>query len=295
MTFLTTQDGLRLHLQRWPADGGAYGMVQIVHGLGEHIGRYDRLARELNAAGWHVAGHDQRGHGRSEGPRGGVPSRQALLVDLSAVTDHLRRDGRHILFGHGLGGLVAARFVAEGLMRRAQRWARDVDGLVLSSPALDLDLTLMQRLALRLLNPVLPALRLSRGLQPARASRDPEVVRRCADDRLMHRQVTPRLVRFMVDEGRFVRARAARWRTPTLLLWAGADRCVSPRGSAALAAAAPAQALTSREFPGLCHEIFSEPERDAVVAQLLGWLARFQATAAGAAAVAPETSATAAP
>jgi alpha-beta hydrolase superfamily lysophospholipase len=279
MPVLTTRDGLKLHLQSWPADGRAHGTVQIVHGLGEHIGRYETLARELNAAGWHVAGHDQRGHGRSEGPRGGVSGRQALLADLSAVIDHLRCDGRHILLGHGLGGVVAARFVAEGLMQHAQRWARDVDGLVLSSPAFEPGLTLLQRLALRLLNPVMPALRLNRGLKPAHVSRDPEVVRRCADDPLVHRQVTPRLVRFIVDEGRFVRGRAARWRTPTLLMWGGADRCVAPLGSAAFAAAAPAGVLTAREFPGLFHEIFNEPERDAVVAQLLGWLARFRGAA----------------
>ncbi len=287
MTVLTTRDGLKLHLQRWPVDGSAHGMVQIVHGLGEHIGRYDTLARELNAAGWHVAGHDQRGHGRSEGPRGSIPGRQTLLADLSAVTDHLRREGRHILLGHGLGGLVAARFVAEGLMHRAQRWARDVDGLVLSSPALDPGLTLLQRLALRLLNPVVPALRLARGLKPASACRDPEAVRRCADDPLVHRQVTPRLVRFIVDEGRFVRGRAARWRTPTLLMWGGADLCVSPQGSAAFAAAAPAAVLAARAFPGLFHEVFNEPERGAVVTELLGWLARFQAEAASPAADVP--------
>jgi len=291
MTVLTTRDGLKLHLERWPVGGSAHGMVQIVHGLGEHIGRYEALAQELNVAGWHVAGHDQRGHGRSEGPRGSVPNRQALLSDLSAVTDHLRRGGRHILLGHGLGGLVAARFVAEGLMHRAQRWARDVDGLVLSSPALDPGLMLLQRLALRLLNPVLPALRLRRGLQPRRLSRDPEVVRRCADDPLVHRQVTPRLMRFIVDEGRLVRGRAARWRTPTLLRWAGADRCVSPQGSAAFAAAAPARVVTAHAFPGLFHEIFNEPERDAVVAQLLGWLAQFQRAAKDSGAVAVSASA----
>jgi alpha-beta hydrolase superfamily lysophospholipase len=279
MTFLTARDGLKLNLQCWPASGTAHGTVQIVHGLGEHIGRYEALALRLNAAGWHVAGHDQRGHGRSEGPRGGMPGRQTLLADLSAVTDHLRRDGRHILLGHGLGGLVAARFVAEGLMHRAQRWARDVDGLVLSSPALDLGLGLGQRLALRILNPVVPALRLARGLKPAAACRDTETVRRCRDDPLVHDRVTPRLVRFIVDEGRCVRGRAARWRTPTLLMWGGADRCVAPKGSAAFAAAAPAAVVTAREFAGLFHEIFNEPERDAVVAQLLGWLGRFQRAA----------------
>lgn len=279
MTVLTTRDGLKLHLRRWPVDGSAHGMVQIVHGLGEHIGRYQALARELNAVGWHVAGHDQRGHGRSEGPRGSIPNRQALLSDLSAVTDHLRRGGRHVLLGHGLGGLVAARFVAEGLMHRAQRWARDVDGLVLSSPVLDPGLSLLQRLALRLLNPVVPALRLRHGLKPRRVSRDPEVVRRCVEDPLVHRQVTPRLARFIVDEGRVVRGRAARWRTPTLLMWGGADLCVSPRGSAAFAAAAPAGVVAAHGFPDLFHELFNEPERDAVVAQLLRWLARFQGAA----------------
>ena len=62
MTSLTTRDGLRLHLQRWPAPGVAHGTVQIVHGLGEHIARYEAVARALNAAGWHVSGHDHRGH-----------------------------------------------------------------------------------------------------------------------------------------------------------------------------------------------------------------------------------------
>ncbi len=278
MTVLTTRDGLKLHLQRWPVDGSAHGMVQIVHGLGEHIGRYETLARELNAAGWHVAGHDQRGHGRSEGARGFVPNRQALLSDLSAVTDHLRRGGRHVLLGHGLGGLVAARFVAEGLMHRAQRWARDVDGLVMTSPVLDPGLKLWQRLALRLLNPVMPALGVRSGLKPALRCRDLEAVRRCAEDRLMHGRATLRLVRFIVDEGRLVRGRAARWRTPTLLMWSGADRCLAPKGSAAFAAAAPAQVLTAREFPAAGHDLLFEPERDAVVAQLLAWLARFEAS-----------------
>jgi alpha-beta hydrolase superfamily lysophospholipase len=275
MDILTAGDGLKLHLQRWPAPGSAHGTVQIVHGLGEHIGRYAALAQSLNAAGWHVAGHDQRGHGRSEGPRGAIPAPHALLADLSSVVDHFRGPGRHILLGHSMGGLVAARFVAEALMNETRRWARDVDGLVLSSPALNLGLGWGQRLALRLVGPVAPGLRLGNGLKPEWISRDPEVVRLYREDPLVHDRVTPRLVRFIVDEGRLVRARAERWRTPTLLLWAGADRCVAPAGSVALAAAAPTSVLTAQDFPGLYHEIFNEPEKRAVVAHLITWLARF--------------------
>lgn len=282
---LRTADNLTLHLRRWAADESAapaHGTVQIVHGLGEHIGRYEALAGVLNQAGWHVAGHDQRGHGLSTGPRGDIGQPQALLTDLSAVMDHLRGEGRrfgerHVLLGHSMGGLVAARFCAENLVGNARRWAREVDGLVLSSPALAAGLNLPQRALLRLLNPLVPALRMGNGLKPAWISRDPEVVRAYTADPLVHDRVTPRLVRFIVDEGRLVQRRAARWRTPTLLLWAGADRCVPPAGSATFAAAAPREVLTGQALPGLFHEIFNEPERTHVIGQVLDWLQRFHA------------------
>jgi alpha-beta hydrolase superfamily lysophospholipase len=275
METLTTRDGLKLHLQRWPAPAPARGTVQIVHGLGEHIGRYDALARQLNAAGWHVVGHDQRGHGRSEGPRGTIAGKHTLLLDLSAVTDHLRGDGRRVLLGHSLGGLVAARFVAESLNSQSRRWARDFDALVLSSPALDPGLGPLNKLLLALLGRVAPNLRLGNGLNPAWISRDAEIVRQYQADPLVHDRVTPQLVRFIVDEGRWVRSVAAHWRTPTLLLWAGADRCVAPAGSAAFAAAAPARVVSAKRCSGMYHEVFNEPERQRVVAYLVRWLAQF--------------------
>ena len=283
MSELRAADGTRLHLQRWPALGAAgvaaveavaHGTVQIVHGLGEHIGRYATVAQALNVAGWHVVGHDQRGHGLSDGPRGGLPSAAALLEDLALVMDRLRVSGRHVLLGHSMGGLVAARFVAEGLAAQPRAWCRDVDGLVLSSPALDPGMNALQRLLLSVLGPLAPNLALGNGLQPGWISRDPAVVKAYVEDPLVHDRVTPRLVRFIVDGGRDVLARAPQWRTPTLLLWAGADRCVAPRGSAALAAAAPPAVLSAQAYPELFHEIFNEPERAQVLARLTSWLQR---------------------
>ncbi len=277
METLLTGDGLKLRLHRWPAQGTARGTVQIVHGLGEHMGRYESLAAALNATGWHVAGHDLRGHGRSEGQRGAIAGENTLLVDLAAVTDHLRNTatGPLVLLGHSLGGLLAARFVAESLMNSASRWARDVDGLVLSSPALETGLGPVRRALAAALASVLPSLPLPNGLKAAWISRDPEVVRRYSEDPLVHGRITPRLVQFIVHAGELVLRRAPRWRTPTLLMWAGADACVDPAGSATFARVAPAQAVTAREFPALFHEIFNEPERQYPIEQLTRWLQRF--------------------
>jgi len=275
---LRSADGLTLHLRRWPAPGAAHGTVQLVHGLGEHLGRYEALAQALNAAGWDVAGHDQRGHGRSGGPRGGTPDQQALLSDLAVVFDHLRAGGAggpHLLLGHSMGGVVAARFVAAELLGPKPAWWRAVDGLVLSSPAFDPGLNPLQRALLRVLAPLAPRLAIGNGLDPDWICRDPEVVRRYRADPLVHDRVTPRMVRFMVDNGQQVIGCAARWRTPTLLMWGAADRCVAPSGSAAFAAAAPPDVVTAVPLPGLVHEIFNEPEREAVIARLTPWLARF--------------------
>jgi alpha-beta hydrolase superfamily lysophospholipase len=278
MQRLRTPDGLSLHLRHWPLREGIAprGTVQIVHGLGEHIERYAALAAALNADGWQVTGHDQRGHGLSDGPRGGLAADDALLADLALVTDHLRASvaasGPQVLLGHSMGGLVAARFVAEGLADAPAAWSRDFDALVLSSPALDAGLGIAQKAMLAVASRVRPDQAMHNGLKPEWVSRDRRVVYAYEADILNHDRITPRLVRFIVEGGELVAARAATWRLPTLLMWAGADRCVAPAGSAAFAAAAPPDVVTARAWPGLAHEIFNEPERAEVIAVLRGWL-----------------------
>ncbi len=271
---LVAADGVPLMWQEWPC-AAARGTVLIVHGLGEHIGRYDALAKRLNESGWRVAGADLRGHGRSGGARGGLPRSDALLNDLSLVIDAVRAatSGPLVLLGHSMGGLIASRFVAEGLGAPRAPWSREVDALVLSSPALDPGMNAAQKLLLALLGRLAPNLAVGNGLKPAWISRDPAVVRAYVDDPLVHDRVTPALVRFIVDSGELVLRRAPAWRVKTLLLYAGADRCVAPQGSAAFAAAAAARPVTAREFPNLFHEIFNEPERDQVIAALQAWLA----------------------
>lgn len=276
MQTLHTDDGVPLQLRHWAASASPRGTVLVVHGLGEHIGRYAHVAAQLNEAGWQVFGHDHRGHGASGGTRGVLNRDDDLLRDLARVIDHVREaaPGPLVLLGHSLGGLIAGRFVAEALEVSPAQWQRPVDALVMSSPALDAGISALKKGLLAVLGPIAPDLATSNGLKPEWVSRDPAVVLAYKNDPLVHDRVTPRLVRFIVDGGAFVLERAPRWRTPTLLMWAGADRCVAPRGSAAFAAAAPSDVVQAREWPGLYHEIFNEPEQQQVLGALSQWLAQ---------------------
>ncbi|MBK7614828.1 MAG: alpha/beta hydrolase [Burkholderiales bacterium] len=271
---LQTSDSLALHLHCWPGPATPRGTVVLVHGLGEHAGRYTHVAAALNAAGWRVLACDQRGHGQSAGPRGGIAAPDSLLADLALVLDSARAEqpGPLVLLGHSLGGLVAARFAAESLAASPAAWSRPLDALVLSSPALDPGLNAVQKLLLAVVPALAPNLAVHNGLRPEWISRDPAVVQAYGADPLVHDRISGRLARFIADTGAEVLAAAQRWAVPTLLMWAGSDRCVAPRGSAAFAASAPTAVLSAREWPGLAHEIFNEPEKIQVLAALTQWL-----------------------
>jgi alpha-beta hydrolase superfamily lysophospholipase len=247
-------------------------MVLIVHGLGEHAGRYDPLARRLNQWGFAVRSYDQYGHGESDGVRGGLPTTNRLLDDLTdLVESSYRRAGPGVpllLFGHSMGGLVAASFVSRG--------RQPVDALVLSSPLLAMRLNPVQKLMMRVVPKLAPNLTVSNGVDPDFLSHDRAVVEDYKIDPRVHDRVSGRLARFFADEGPAVVSRAAQWQVPTLLLYAGQDKVVDPEGSRAFAAAAPTTMVASHCFDGYYHEIFNEADREPVYAQLQQWLdARF--------------------
>jgi len=262
-----------LHIMNTPAPHPR-GTVLFVHGLGEHCGRYARLAQELRDERWSTIVYDQRGHGRSPGPRGVIPRTTSLLEELAGVID-LVKTRPLVLFGHSMGGLVAARFVAEGLAERPAAWCRYVDALVLSSPALMRQFGWKDRLKLAL-GRLTPNATVRNGLDSSKISHDPAVVQAYQSDALVHDRVSPRLVHFILDSGELVRERASQWRVPTLLLWAGADALVDARGSELFAAASPHAIVETHAFPELYHEIFneSEPGRGNVMKVLREWLGR---------------------
>lgn len=264
------KDGNHLALYDWePAPGAPQrGVVIVVHGLGEHAGRYAQVAEQLSSWGFWVRGYDQFGHGDSGGPRGGLPQDSRLLDDLADMVDAMRQRMAPgvplVLLGHSLGGLVVARFVALAL--------RPVEGAILSSPALDPGLSRFQKMLLALLPRIAPNLRVGNGLNPAYLSRDPAVVHAYCADRRVHDRISARLAQFIASAGRATLALAGQWSVPTLLMYAGKDRLVDPQGSRDFANAAPQAVLTSVCFVAQFHEIFNEPEAPEVLATMRSWL-----------------------
>jgi alpha-beta hydrolase superfamily lysophospholipase len=271
---LKTEDGLLLRLRHQEPENLPCGQVLVVHGLGEHVGRYAALASAITEAGWRVTGYDHRGHGQSGGARGRIARPDSLLADLAVVLDSIyaAAPGPLVLLGHSLGGLVVARFAAEALSPKPAAWMRPVDAICLSSPALDAGLSRKQERMISVASRLAPNLAVNNGLNPDKICTDPAVVQAYRRDPRVHDRITGRLARFIRDEGRVVESLAPRWAVPTLLMWAGADECVSPEGSARFAKAAPAGCVEARVWPGLAHEIFNEPEKDEVVSVLLDWL-----------------------
>jgi alpha-beta hydrolase superfamily lysophospholipase len=296
----TARDGENLALYEWPLDAWADEMgldaappravVLLVHGLGEHAGRYEHVARQLMRWGFAVRAYDQRGHGESGGARGALPNANALLDDLAEVVDDTRLRGMRlqyginasvapqkplplILLGHSLGGLVVGRFVALNI--------RPVEAVVMSSPALDAGLGVFQKLALALGRTLAPNLCVSNGLDARYISHDERVVKAYLADRMVHNRISPRLGQFIASSGPATVAAASSWSTPTLLMYAGADRLVNPQGSQAFAANALAPGVkpgtvTAKRFDGLYHELFNEVDPAPVFETLRVWLdARF--------------------
>jgi len=267
---LSTPGGETLALRRLPAPGRARAVVVVVHGLGEHAGRYHGLAECLHEWGFAVWAHDHYGHGESSGPRGGLPSELRLVDDLALVIDDARRDNPGlpvVLLGHSLGGLVVASLVARGV--------RHVNAVVLSSPGLDPGLSGFQKMLLAVLPRIAPDLRVGNGLDDNYLSHDPAVVQAYRDDPLTHDRIGGRLARFLAYEGETVLRQAPNWPVPTLLLYAGDDRLVRPHASRAFAsAAAPGGKVEAHCFDSLYHEIFNELEADPVFDALQRWLNR---------------------
>lgn len=258
-------DGLVLRYRIRQANP-ARARVRVVHGLGEHGGRYEQLADTLAARGVSVVVPDLRGHGVSEGRRGHIRRFEDYLRDFEELHSQVPGAGPEILIGHSLGGLIALRAVQTGR-------AGDPVGLVLSAPALGLPPTRPASLdaLASVLSWIAPALPLPNGIDPADLSHDVEEVAAYRADPLVHDRITPRLYSEMRAAMRAAARDAPAVQIPVLLYLPLQDRVVSSAATreVALGFRGPVRIV---ECPESFHEPLHELRREDAIGEIARWI-----------------------
>jgi acylglycerol lipase len=263
-------DGTKFHCQIWQAAVSAKQAgptIVLVHGLGEHSGRYGELISHLIHRGHPVIATDLRGHGRSGGKRGHAPGYGALMDDIDLLLGAARErfpGTRFVLYGHSLGGALVINYVL--------RKHPDLFGVIATSPALRPAFAPPQwkLRAARALYRVWPSLTLKSELAVAAISRDQAVVRACRADKLVHDRISVRLGIDVLEAGEWALQQAAELTMPMLLMHGDSDHLTSLTASREFARRAPS--CTLRVWEGLYHELHHEPEKAAVFAAISTWL-----------------------
>ena len=260
-----------LHRHRWDPPAGATPRpcgVYLLHGIGEHAGRYERLAARLVREGWSVAAHDHRGHGRSGGARGVALPPDRLVADARGELERFaeRTGSEPVLFGHSLGGVVATEIALERGVALA--------GLALSAPAIVPRLTATDRLKLRLMTTLAPSRALELPYDANRLTHDPVEIAAAHADELVHGFKSAGLVNWLIGSARRALERAPEIDVPTLLLIAGEDLLIDTAETIAFAERLPAPGPTVHRYEGYRHELLNETtdRRERVTADIVRWL-----------------------
>jgi alpha-beta hydrolase superfamily lysophospholipase len=262
-------DGRLLFARTWAAGEPIAGQVGIVHGMGEHSGRYRDAAEFLCRGGYRVTAFDQRGHGKTEGRRGHVSNYELLLDDLESFVAQLQTDqpgSKLFLYGHSFGGNVVLNYA----LRRSPSLA----GLVITSPLLRLSRSppFWKRWCAQACARLAPSLRLRTGVDLEGLSRDPDVARQFREDPLTHGVISARLAIDALDAGEWILAHADELRIPLLLIHGSRDRITSPEASRELAEKLAEASCLFKLWPGMLHEPHSDPERWEVLELIVAWM-----------------------
>jgi alpha-beta hydrolase superfamily lysophospholipase len=262
-------DGLELFYRRWRPEGTPKAVLLIVHGHGEHSGRYTNVADWFVPRGYSIYAFDLRGHGRSQGKRGALEGFGEFREDVRAFLDlvHQVESAPVFLAGHSLGGLIALNYVLRGSDGLAGVVA---SGPVLSPPGISPFLLWLSKV----LDKVWPALILESGLDTTALSRDPAVVQAYVNDPLVHSKGSARLANEMMREVTWTQAHAAELATPCLILHGGEDRLCSPQGSRAFIKDVTLADKEYVEYEGYFHEVYNDLGKEKVFSDLEAWLER---------------------
>lgn len=260
-------EGLNLYGENWQVENPV-AIIALVHGQGEHLGRYQHLARWFNARNIAVVAFDQQGYGKSEGVRGHAANLEVLLDDIGQFVEGTiqRHPGIPVfLYGHSMGGHLALNYT---LRRKPQ-----IAGLIVTAPWIRLafEQPAIKVMAGRLLRRFMPNLTLPTGLAANFISRDPAVVKAYVNDPLVHARVSASAGISLLEGADWLNQYAGEMPVSALVMHGTGDKLTSAPATKALVGRLTGD-VTHREWPGFYHEIHNEPEQEQVFEFTYNWL-----------------------
>ncbi len=262
-----TPDQLFIYAKEWSVQNPR-AVVCIVHGLGEHCNRYNHVADFFNQNGFAVVGYDRRGHGQSEGNRGGTPSYKAYLDEVHELVEQAESRYRGlpiILYGHSMGGNIALNYLLE---RKP-----NVQGIITTGAWMKLVNNPPKALILlgKLMNALTGGFTQSNDLDPNDVSRDKAVVKAYIDDPLVHDKISSKAGVYTYEAGLKLFNYTGNVPVPALLMHGSEDKLVSVEGSRVFSQQASGN-ITYKEWDGLYHEIHNDPEQKEVLQYAVDWI-----------------------
>lgn len=259
-------NGITILLRNWLIDNPR-ATILLVHGYGEHSGRYEETASRLNEAGYSVYSYDRRGEGQSDGLNGHIQSVGNHVSDLIEVKKRVEVHGKFFLMAHSLGGLVSLTYLLD-------HKPSDIDGVVLSSPFIKLDdgtAPILQKLAriIAAIFPKLPTIALDVNM----ISRDPEEVKKYVNDPLVfHGKTNAKTGYEMIKSIKHVQSKFSEFDLPFIILHGSEDKLADPQGSKWLYERSMSKDRKLTILDGLYHETMREPEKEQFFEGVISWL-----------------------
>lgn len=265
-----TADNLALHTARWMPESPRAAII-LVHGYGEHSGRYEHIAQALAASGYAVFALDHRAHGKSEGtPRALIRSIAAVVADLKKYVDAITAEFPHLprlMLGHSMGGLITWGYIV--------RHGSDLSGAIISGAPVNADANVSPLLIgfANLANKISPALALVDLTPLGELSHNPQNQEQFAADPLNYHGKLPVGTGVAINsEAKFVRSKLPEVTLPVLIIYGEDDKIVNPSGSTAAYALIASSDKTIKGYPAMKHEIMNELENDVVIKDIIQWL-----------------------
>jgi acylglycerol lipase len=264
-----THDGLKMYSKAWLPVTKTKAVVCLVHGVGEHIGRYESDAEALTSAGYILAGFDLRGFGKSEGMRGHTPSLDAYFEDIDmflAEVDQRYPNLPRFLYGHSMGAVLVLGYVP--------LHQPEITGAIATGPALKtaLETQKFKVFLAKVLGKLIPTLTMKSGIDVSMLSRDPELIEKYVNDPLVHTQVTASWGKSMLKAVEIVYKNAPLFPSPVLLMHGTNDEIAYPSSSISFAELAPKDMVTLKMWDGFKHELHTDFEKNEVFKVMVGWL-----------------------